>query len=335
MKKAIVVVVVIIMAFIGFNLYKNYIGDTAAGLVEAGEVKIENKDFTGAIEDFDESLALAEKGGWMFDDELVKKHLSWVYGQRAWCYMQLNQYEKALEGFNKAEELGLSIPDLYSNRGWTKNHLEQYDDAMTDLKKAIDMGPYDNIVDTYQGLADSYRMLEAHEESIKYYDKAIESDSTYALAYAGKGFAYNSLENYKEAIIDFTKAIELELPYSFAYYGRGVAYKNLNETEKAKADLEKAIEFDTEESDELLTYKGLAYHELGKYDEAIADFNRAYKLKGHPWLLKCLGDSYKELKQNDIAQEYFNKYLKLAGDKYHDEEEVRENLKEMGFTDED
>lgn len=151
----------------------------------------------------------------------------------------------------------------------------------------------------------------------------------------GKGFAYNSLENYKEAIVDFTKAIELELPYSFAYYGRGIAYKNLNETEKAKADFEKAIEFDTEESDELLAFRGLAYHELGKYDEAITDFNKAYKLKEHPWLLKCLGDSFKELEQNDKAEEYYNKYLKLAGDKYHDEDEVKESLKEMGYPSED
>jgi tetratricopeptide (TPR) repeat protein len=167
MKKIIVVVVVIVLALIGFRLYKEYIGNKAAELFDKGYEKLENKDFTGAIEDFDESLALAEKGGWMFDEELVKKHRSWIYAQRAWCYMQLDQYKTALEDFNKAEELGFTRPELYSNRGWTKNHLEQYDDAMTDLKKAIDMEPYYGIVDTYQGLANSYRMLEKYEESIK------------------------------------------------------------------------------------------------------------------------------------------------------------------------
>ncbi|HXK50770.1 MAG TPA: tetratricopeptide repeat protein, partial [Clostridiales bacterium] len=143
----------------------------------------------------------------------------------------------------------------------------------------------------------------------------------------------NGLDKYENAVDDFSKAIELELPYSFAYYGRGIAYKNLNHTEKAKADFQKAIEFDTNENFELIAFRGLAYHELGKYDEAIADFNKALGLNDHPWMLKCLGDSYKKLNQNDKAAEYYNKYLELAGNKYHDEDEVRDSLKEMGFTD--
>lgn len=333
MKKIIVAVLVLVMLAASYYGAKVYIGDKTYELFESGMEKLENQDYKSAIWDFDRSLSLADKGSWLFDKKLVDDLKSLNYAQRAWCYMQLDQYITALEDFNKAEELGFTRPELYSNRGWTKNHLEQYDDAMTDLKKAIDMEPYYGIVDTYQGLANSYRMLEKYEESIKYYDKAIETDSAYASAYMGRGFAYNSLENYKEAIIDFTKSIELELPYSFAFYGRGVAYKNLNETEKAKADFEKAVEYETEESDELLAYRGLAYHELGQYNEAIVDFDKAHELKEHPWLLKCLGDSYKELKQNEKAAEYYNKYLELAGNKYHDEDEVKESLKEMGFAD--
>jgi tetratricopeptide (TPR) repeat protein len=331
MKKIIVAVLVLVMLAAAYYGTKIYVGNKAAELYETGYEKLEKKEFKSAIEDFDRSLSFADYGSWLFAEELVKEHRSRVYAQRAWCYMQLNQYETALEDFNKAEELGFTRPELYSNRGWTKNHLEQYEDAMIDLKKAIDMGPNYSIVDTYQGLANSYRMLEKYEESVKYYDKAIESDSAYASAYMGRGFVYNSLENYEEAIHDFTKAIEMEYHYNFAYYGRGVAYKDLNMIEKAKADFQKALEFDTEESDELIAFRGLAYHELGKYDEAIADFNRAYKIKEHPWLLKCLGDSYKKLDQNEKAAEYYNKYLKLAGNKYHDEDEVKESLKEIRY----
>jgi len=331
MKKIIVIIIVLVLIYLGFKGTKIYIGNTAAKLYETGYEKLEKKEFRSAIEDFDRSLSFADYGSWLFADELVKDHRSRVYAQRAWCNMQLNQYETALEYFNKAEELGFTRPELYSNRGWTKNHLEQYDDAMIDLKKAIEMRPYDGIADTYQGLANSYRMLETYEDAIEYYDKAIESDSAYASAYMGRGFAYNSLENYKEAIIDFTKAIEMEYHYSFAYYGRGLAYKDLNLIEKAKADFQRALEFDTEENDELIAFRGLAYHELGKYDEAIADFNRAYKIKEHPWLLKCLGDSYKKSDQNEKAAEYYNKYLKFAGNKYHDEDEVKDSLKEMRY----
>jgi len=331
MKKMIVTISLIALLFLIFFGYKVYIGNTAAELFEAGYEKLENKDYTGAIEEFNRSLDLAKQGSWMFADEKVKKGLAVNYGQRGWCYMQLGQYEKALEDYNKAEELGQNNAGLYSSRGWTKNHLEQYEDAMIDFNKAIDMESFDGIYETYNGLGNSYRMLEENEEAIKYYDKAIKLNSTYSLAYMGRGFSNNSLENYKEAIKDFTKAIDLELPYSFAYYGRGIAYKNLNEAEKAKADFEKAVGFDTANSDELIAFKGLSLHELGKYEEAIADFNKAYKLKGHSWLLKCLGDSYKELEQNDKAAEYYKKYLDLAGNKYHDEDEVKDSLKEMGY----
>nr|HXK50510.1 hypothetical protein [Clostridiales bacterium] len=141
MKKIIVAVLVLVMLAASYYGAKVYIGDKAYELFESGMEKLENQDYKSAIWDFDRSLALAEKGGWMFDDELVKKHLSHVFAQRGWCYMQLNQYETALEDYNRAEEFGFDRPELFSNRGWTKNHLEQYDDAMTDLNRAIEIDP--------------------------------------------------------------------------------------------------------------------------------------------------------------------------------------------------
>ena len=47
-----------------------------------------------------------------------------------------------------------------------------------------------------------------------------------------------------KAIEDYNKAIELNSEYALAYNNRGLCYKKLGETEKAKKDFQKAAELD-------------------------------------------------------------------------------------------
>ena len=53
------------------------------------------------------------------------------------------------------------------------------------------------------------------------YDKAIEIDSNYAVAYYKRGNQNADLGNNKAAIADYDKAIEINPDYVFAYSNRG------------------------------------------------------------------------------------------------------------------
>ena len=51
---------------------------------------------------------------------------------------------------------------------------------------------------------------------------------------------------------------------------------------------------------------------LGHYQEAIAEYRRAYELRADPQFLLDIGESYRELGANDQALFYYNRYLAAA-----------------------
>ena len=68
-----------------------------------------------------------------------------------------------------------------------------------------------------------------YEKAIDCFDKAIELDPNYALAYRNRGNAYKDLGRYERAIEDYDKAIELDPDDDDAYDNREIARSKLEE----------------------------------------------------------------------------------------------------------
>ena len=63
-----------------------------------------------------------------------------------------------------------------------------------------------------------------YEKAISFYEKAIELDPDYTMAYYNLGIAYRKQGNTTKAIESYKKAIELKPDYTKAYYNLGIAY---------------------------------------------------------------------------------------------------------------
>jgi tetratricopeptide (TPR) repeat protein len=85
-----------------------------------------------------------------------------------------------------------------------------------------------------------------YEEAIKSYDKAIELDPKFAMAWHNKGNVLYTLERPEEAIKSYDKAIELDPNLASALFIRASIKAKKGETENALADLKKATEIDKE-----------------------------------------------------------------------------------------
>ena len=77
-------------------------------------------------------------------------------------------------------------------------------------------------------------------------------DEQNADVYYFRGLAYNDLENYATAIEDFNKSIELNPNYGLAYSRRGSAKFNLNNKTGACADWNKAVELGYDKAQSLI-----------------------------------------------------------------------------------
>lgn len=107
-----------------------------------------------------------------------------------------------------------------------------------------------------------------YEETIKYSDRILKSNSSDfdALLYKGKSLA--ALGSYNEAISYFEKAIEIDSNNDTPYVELGYNYYKLKEYDKALNNLNQALTMNPKNS-EGYVWKGYCFVKLGRFDEAL------------------------------------------------------------------
>ncbi len=125
---------------------------------------------------------------------------------------------------------------------------------------------------------DSYQDKGQWDKAIAEYNKAIELDPKFSMAYSNRGIAYRRKGQLDQAISDFNKAIEINPRDAKAYYNRGLTYaKGKGQFDQAISDLTKAIELDPKLAEAYLN-RGNAYLQKGQFDQAISDNNKAIEI---------------------------------------------------------
>ena len=152
-----------------------------------------------------------------------------------------NRSPNSVENSNKKKSILSTIGGWTGSLPW--NGLVFFVIAMIGCKGGNEMAKKS----FNQGVENS--KLQQYDKAITDYNKAIELDPKYAMAYNNRGFAYGKLQQHDraitdKAITDCTKAIELDPKLASAYSTRGNAYLYHEQHDKAMTDCNKAIELD-------------------------------------------------------------------------------------------
>jgi len=116
------------------------------------------------------------------------------------------------------------------------------------------------------------------------------------------GNALYEQKNFEDSIKAYSTSLKLN-EYAGAYYNRGVAYAELGEYDRAIEDYNKAIKLNKEYA-EAYYNRGVAYVVLGKYNRAIEDFNKAIELNlDDAEAYYNRGVAYAELGEHNRARE--------------------------------
>jgi tetratricopeptide (TPR) repeat protein len=84
------------------------------------------------------------------------------------------------------------------------------------------------------------------DEAISDYNKALELDPNYSLAYTNRGSAYLKKYQFDKAMADYNRALELDPSNAAAYFNRGLVYEIRGEHDKAESDLNMVIQIATD-----------------------------------------------------------------------------------------
>lgn len=142
------------------------------------------------------------------------------------------------------------------------------------------------------------------------------------------GFQAQEKGDYEKALENYTKAIRLDPGIAQIYNNRGLVYYFMHDYPKAEGNFDKAIELDPELC---MAYnnKAIIYYERRLFDQAITYFNKVMELDPsleQPFYNRAF--SYYKQGKIELCLEDLKTYLKMAGDKYGDEQRILNFIKE-------
>ncbi len=143
------------------------------------------------------------------------------------------------------------------------------------------------------------------EKALPYFEKAVESDSNYAEAWAQSGFCKEKLGRHSEAIEASKKAVTLR-PSAESYFNIGLANYYLKQYREAVENYRQSIRMDPYNAADAYYALGLAYREWGRADEEIQAYKQAIRLKpDYTSAYERLGSRYLRSKKYSEAIETF------------------------------
>lgn len=248
-----------------------------------GEI-FEKLNYNEAIKFYNEAIALKEdyaaayfKLGnlymwWMWDyDNAIKYYDNAVkiqpyadaYNNLGLVYFNKQEYQKAIEYYNKAITLRLTDTD---------NPYFLYDNGYNN----ISLTPNDTYI-YYYNIGRAYFEKQDYRQAIKNHEEVIRQKPNFIFAYGELGRALSANEEYKSVLRRCEEAIEQDPSYTYAYVLAGNTSINIKDYKNAIEYGEKAIKRDSLYVD-AYNLVGKSYFFEENYDKAKGYFNKAIAL---------------------------------------------------------
>jgi serine/threonine protein kinase/Flp pilus assembly protein TadD len=116
------------------------------------------------------------------------------------------------------------------------------------------------------------------DQAIERCEAAIAVDPTWTGGYHERGWAHYRKGEYRLALLDSERTLALDDSRGGAYYNRGLAFLALKENERALDALNGAVETLGGHPGRYLRLRGRILGLLGRFDEALADYQAAFKI---------------------------------------------------------
>ena len=295
------------------------------------------EDIDKAISDFSKAIELDTD----FEEAYYNRGVAY-FGQGD--YYDREPFKNATSDFTKAIELNPDNLEAYYNRGlaygqflhyygkpFDSEVIDKYHKALADFDSVLELDPTYALA--HAGKGNVYYRYGDFDNATAEFNKALESENQIIQEVSLKGLAavyYSRGRNYAgdhhriyedlRGTLDYEKAVELDPTLMIALGHLTGSYVSLGEWNKVIENCDYMLDLKkddpawlTEAHGGYTKYeaKGLAYYNLGQYDEAITNYNRVIELKPTVGAYRGLGIVYSEIGASENATDAFDKALEV------------------------
>lgn len=151
------------------------------------------------------------------------------------------EYDRAIADFDAAVRVNPDIAGLYLERGLAYDAKGEHLLAIRDFGEAIERKP--ELVQAHFGRAIAYQAAGQRDHSIVDMNNAMRLDRNMVAALQmQRGNQLRAARRYDEAISAFDRTIEVNPGWPLAYFGRAASFDEKGDSERAAADYRKCIE---------------------------------------------------------------------------------------------
>lgn len=205
--------------------------------------------------------------------------------------------------------LKLYDANIFFEKGYDLYKLGKFEESIKYYDKALEIDPINLLTLIIKGV--SFHQLGKFDEAIKYYSKALEVDSKNATILNNMGSSLHELGKIEESIKFYVKALEINPKNQGTLKNIGASFQSLEKYGEAIKYFDKALELNPKNED-ILNLKGVSLNEINKFDEAIKCYDEALNI--NPKMEKALNNKGKALNRISNYGEaiiYFDKVLEF------------------------
>lgn len=199
--------------------------------------------------------------------------------QRGHCFMDKNEFQKAINDFTLSfEKTNKRNSNASFNIGKCYSGLGNFDKAIEYYKLTLVLEPNDKY--SFYQLGYSYASLSKPDKDngLKFYTKAIEQDKNYYDPYFNRGLLYaTQFKNLKKAHIDLEKSIEIRPKNQLSYLYNGMLYRDEEDFGRAKDFFNKVIEIYPNYGEAYLE-RAITWYKIGILNMVCKDLDKADNL---------------------------------------------------------
>lgn len=232
-----------------------------------------------------------------------------ILDELAAANMDLRRYFQARENYKQLEQLGDNSASTYKQIMQLSFNLRQFDEAIkyANLLKKTD--PSEK-VSYYIGKANYQK--EFYGDAIKYLDMAAKEDPNNAEVPYMVAKAYADMLNYKQAAAYFQKAIAIDPNQSQWIYEMSLMYYGMHDDQNALKYMLEAADKGLKRDNEYLENLGVAYLNVGKFNEGLGILQEALQRRPSDVnLLNMIAEGCYDAKKYDLAIEHWDQLLGL------------------------
>ncbi len=233
-----------------------------------------------------------------------------LFNNRGLVFLSKQEYDKAIEEFQRALELNPSFTGALINLGTARMQKGETDKAIQHFHEALKRDP--KSIETENLIGNAYMKKKDYQQAEKHLMRALAIEPDFPDALNSLGILYENMGRLEEAINQYKKVIEIDRYYAEGYNNIGNIWKKRGKADQAIQWYEKAIDADPFF---IGSYNNIAliHQEKGDFEKATQFIEEALdKAPTNAFVMNNLGSLYFSQGDLEAAIEMWKKAIEIS-----------------------